>query len=1031
MANGIERRDFLKVLGVTGAGAAATACGGTQSAEKLIPYVVPHEEIVPGVATWYRSTCRECSAGCGMDVKTREGRAIKVEGNALSPISHGKLCSRAHASLHGLYNPDRVPQALTREGESWQPVTWDDAEQRLSQVLADNRGRTVFLTEATTGSLDRLIDEFSAAFGIQRVRYSPFASEPIRVANRLIFGRDFVPVHDFAAAETVITFGADFLETWVSPLNYSTEFVRGHAYDAGRRGHLISVTPHQSLTDMNADEWLAIVPGTEHLVALALARMLMESGRDGGGAAGLLANVNVEAFAQAAGTSSERLRQIAQRFDRGGSSLAVGPGVASSHRAATQLAAAVAVLNAVAGNIGRTVRFSEVEQGASGLGTYGDMQALVQRMAAGEVGALLVHGPNPLYSMPEGAAVAEALGRVGFVASFSPYLDETAERAQLLLPDHHFLESWDDTQPRSDIIAIVQPVMTPVFNTKQTGDVLLSVARRAALAISSQAATYHDYLRERWQREIFPQAGAAAPFEDWWRETLQVGFVAATTEAVAPPAVDPAGLAQIPFEGTPAPFDGGAEDLVLIVYPSGKFYDGRMANRPWLQELPDSISKYTWGSCIELSPERAEELGVDDGHMVEVTTPHGSVQAQVFRHPGMRSDVVAIQLGQGHEGFGTYAQGRGVNAVRLLAPVADPLSGGLVYAQTRASVRTTGDWRRPAQSGLYTTQRGREIAQAETLATAVAADRARGLPVLGAAPAEPTPAEPAAQEGGHASGHPLEARVTQLSESGGFRPVEVDASPMGYPPPGTHYGEYTETLPRWAMSVDLERCIGCSACQIACQSENNIGIVGPKLVAQGRLLQWIRIERYFEGEGEELETRFLPMMCQHCGNAPCEPVCPVYAAYHTPDGLNAQVYNRCVGTRYCANNCPYKVRYFNYFSYEWPEPLNWQLNPDVTVREKGVMEKCTFCVQRIRDAENTARLDGRGVRDGEITPACAQTCPGDALVFGNIKDPNSRVARVAASGRGYRVLDQLNTQSAVIYLRKISEHATETPAGSH
>jgi molybdopterin-containing oxidoreductase family iron-sulfur binding subunit len=207
-------------------------------------------------------------------------------------------------------------------------------------------------------------------------------------------------------------------------------------------------------------------------------------------------------------------------------------------------------------------------------------------------------------------------------------------------------------------------------------------------------------------------------------------------------------------------------------------------------------------------------------------------------------------------------------------------------------------------------------------------------------------------------------------------------------------------------------------------------MVGPELVAQGRMIQWIRIERYFEGEGENLQTRFLPMLCQHCGNAPCEPVCPVYAAYHTPDGLNAQVYNRCVGTRYCGNNCPYKVRYFNYFSYEWPEPLNWQLNPDVTVREKGVMEKCTFCVQRIRDAENTARLQDRGVRDGEIVPACAQTCPGEAIVFGNIKDPNSRVARVAASGRGYRVLDQPNTQSAIVYLRKISEHATET-AGEH
>jgi len=266
----------------------------------------------------------------------------------------------------------------------------------------------------------------------------------------------------------------------------------------------------------------------------------------------------------------------------------------------------------------------------------------------------------------------------------------------------------------------------------------------------------------------------------------------------------------------------------------------------------------------------------------------------------------------------------------------------------------------------------------------------------------------------------MDARVRSLQAAGGWAPAEVDASPAGFPQPGTHYGEYSEEQPRWAMSIDLERCIGCSACVTACYAENNIGVVGPEQVKRGRILNWIRIERYFEGEGENMETMFLPMMCQQCGTAPCEPVCPVYAAYHTPEGLNAQVYNRCVGTRYCANNCPYKVRVFNWFTPEWPEPLNWQLNPDVTVRETGVMEKCTFCVQRIRDAQNTARLQNRGATDGEITPACAQTCPGEAIVFGNIKDPNSRVARVAASGRGYRVLEGINTQSAVMYLRKVS-----------
>jgi molybdopterin-containing oxidoreductase family iron-sulfur binding subunit len=262
--------------------------------------------------------------------------------------------------------------------------------------------------------------------------------------------------------------------------------------------------------------------------------------------------------------------------------------------------------------------------------------------------------------------------------------------------------------------------------------------------------------------------------------------------------------------------------------------------------------------------------------------------------------------------------------------------------------------------------------------------------------------------------------VVELQGSGGFAPADVDASPPGYPPTGTWYGEYSQNNPRWGMVIDLDRCIGCSACITACYAENNIGVVGPELVANGRILHWIRLERYFEQDGESMQTRFLPMLCQQCGNAPCEPVCPVYASYHTPDGLNAQVYNRCVGTRYCANNCPYKVRTYNWFTYEWPEPLNWQLNPDVTVREKGVMEKCTFCVQRIRERENQARLENRGVRDGEIVPACQQTCPTDTIIFGNLKDPSSRVYRAAQSGRAYRVLEQLNTQSAITYLRKVA-----------
>jgi anaerobic selenocysteine-containing dehydrogenase/Fe-S-cluster-containing dehydrogenase component len=1047
MSNGPNRREFLKVLGVSGAGAGLTACG-TGGAERLIPYVTPAEEIVPGTATWYRTTCRECPAGCGMNVRTREGRAVKAEGNALSPISHGRLCARGQASLHGLYDPDRVPRPLARRGaDDWDALSWDEAERQLAGQLQQHRDRAVLLTGHYSGTMDALADQFARSLGIRRVRWEPFAYEPLRAANRMVFGVDAVPVHDFKNADVVISFGADFLETWLSPVDYAHSWVQSHAYSQGRKGHMVWIGPHQTLTGLNADEWLPIRPGTEHLVALALARLIVDGGANAGAAASTLATVDVANAAQRAGVSTEKLRQVARVFAANGRSLAVGPGVASTHAAATAVAAAVAILNQVAGNIGSTIRLEQREEHAGNTGSYAEMQQLLQQMQQGQIGALLVHGPNPLYNMPENDVVEAALAAVPFVASFSPMLDETSARAHLLLPDHHFLESWGDYVPRTGITTLLQPVMTPVFQSKQTGDVMLSVVRRLNAPIATQANTYYDFLRERWAREVMPGSGIGGSFEDAWREALKVGYVestaapAAAATIAAPTAGANTMLASMSIMEASFAGETGDDSFYLIVYPSYRFFDGRLANRAWLQELPDPVSKFCWSSWVEINPATADRLRIDNGHIIEVTTSRGMVSLPAWRHPGTREDTIAIQMGQGHEGFGRYANERGVNAMRLLEPAAEPLSGALVTAQLRATMRNTGRWERPVQAGLHSDQAGREIARHITLEDARHKDEERGFALLPLADGPQTAMaarDGAAAAGGHGGRpvgvhgepdiHPFDARVDNLQGSAGFSPAEVDASPQGWPPPGTHYGEYSETQPRWAMAIDLERCIGCSACTTACYAENNIGIVGPEQVAKGRILHWIRIERYFEGEGEDLETQFLPMLCQHCGTAPCEPVCPVYAAYHTPDGLNAQVYNRCVGTRYCANNCPYKVRVFNWFSHEWPEPLNWQLNPDVTVREKGVMEKCTFCVQRIRDAENTARLEDRGAMDGEITPACAQTCPGDAIVFGNIKDPNSRVARVAASGRGYRVFEGINTQSAITYLKKVSIHAEPASA---
>ena len=1026
--NGMERRDFLKVLGVAGAGATAAGCAGEP--DRLIPYLVQPEEIVPGVATQYRTTCRECPAGCGMTVSTREGRAIKADGSAASPISHGKLCARGQASLHGLYDPDRIPQALVREGSSWSKVSWDRAEQSLAEALMQSRGSAVLLTRPEPGAMDVLWDEWAAATGVRRVRYDSFGLEPIREANRRLYGQAALPVYDFSQAEVVVSFGADFMETWISPVDYSHDWVESHAYANGHKGEFIAVTPHQSLTDLNADQWIAPRPGTEHLVALAMARLVADEAGSGGAVTARLGDADPAALADAAGVDIDELRVAAHAF-ASRPSLAVGPGVQTTSAAATTLAIAVATLNEVAGNLGTTVRLGQADEDRA---TFADMVELVRAMEAGQVTTLLVHGPNPLYELPDQERVEAALENVAFVASFSPWLDETTARAHLLLPDHHFLEAWGDYQPRPGVHSLIQPVMTPVFDTKQTGDVILSVARRMGASLGTNASTFYDYLRDQW-RGLQGRAGGAGTFDEWWTRSLRDGVVV-TDEYSQPQNLSGGGAAAaLPVD---APTLTGEGEFALVVYPSYRFYDGRLANRPWLQELPDPVSKHTWGSVLEMNPSTADEYGLDDGHIVTVSTAAGDVELPVWRHPGIRQDTIAIQLGQGHERMGRYAQDRGVNALRLLAPIVEEESGGLVWIQTTADVTPTGRWERQPFSSTQDDVSGRHLLQTVSMEEAIRHDV--GATESLAAEAAPAEEGHGAAAGGHAVlVHPNEADVHTLQGAGGFAAVEEPASPQAYPPVGTHYGEYSDAQPRWGLAVDLERCIGCSACQTACQAENNIGMVGPELVAQGRLIQWIRIERYFEeidedavhemnGGATHRKTTFLPMMCQQCGNAPCEPVCPVYASYHTPDGLNGQVYNRCVGTRYCANNCPYKVRYFNYFTYEWPEPLNWQLNPDVTVRSKGIMEKCTFCVQRIRGAEHQARVEGRMVGDGEIRPACAETCPGSAIVFGNIDDPNSRVAQVVESSRGFRVFEELNTQSAVVYLKKV---ATDGEGAAH
>jgi anaerobic selenocysteine-containing dehydrogenase/Fe-S-cluster-containing dehydrogenase component len=1019
---GVKRREFLKVLGASGAAAAAVGCS-SEKVGNLIPYLVSPDQTVPGVSTYYATTCRECSSACGVIAETRDGRAIKLEGNPVHPVNRGALCARGQSALQGLYNPDRFRGPMVKENGKWSPITWEQAitilGTRIGEVRSRNgAGTAIFLNQHESGTFPSFLDGWLANVGMPAaISVDPSADAAVLEANRRAYGVAW-PSLNFKDAKLIVSIGADFLETWGASVAQQLDFAdaRAKGLEAPR---FVYIGPRRSLTGLNADEWIACTPGSELAIANALA------GRGD--------------FAKAAtesGVESAVLQRLAAEIGAAKPSLVLS-GVTND--TALDVALAVNTINQNAGNVGVTIKPGEPLTAFEGIARPDQLLAAVERMRGGQVQIAFVRGTNPVYDLPKSVNTADAFAKVGYKVSFSLFPDETTELCDLVIPDLHALESWGDAHPMRGTIALQQPTMDPVYpGARSTGDVLLAVAKQDP----ANAAKYPAPDYRNWFLTHFPGGAAAVT------AALPKGIVAGNLPArTVPPA---AVVARAP---RPAATQG---DFTLVTYRSPVFGDGRGANKPWLQELPDPVTKICWGSWVEIHPETAARLGIERGDVLEVKTAEGTLKAIAYPFLGIHKDALGIALGLGHRasqpipdfdpkatpqsqiqwGYGRYARNIGVNPLDIV-PASFDGAGGLALVSARATLLKTGDTDTLASTEGSARQHGRGIAQAVVAGQAAAVERRE-----------------AAERAGEEQQLPGDASHAFLP---GLRsPTAADAQgELGSPSSanqGTKKGLYDPANPlkmtsrRWAMTIDLARCTGCSACVTACYAENNIPTVGAAWqnatiyavqkpgfnITRGREMNWIRLERYYEGApegkwGEEFEARFVPMLCQHCGNAPCEPVCPVYATYHSPDGLNVQVYNRCVGTRYCSNNCPYKVRYFNWFGYgeadrkqyAFPEPLNWQLNPDVTVRGKGVMEKCSFCVQRIREAENRAVVEHRELEADEFTVACAQACPSRAITFGDAADESWAVARQVHDDRAYHVFEELNTFTAVVYLKKV------------
>jgi anaerobic selenocysteine-containing dehydrogenase/Fe-S-cluster-containing dehydrogenase component len=913
-----SRRVFLGAAATT-VGAGILGCSERQP-RYLVPSVVPSDDAIAGISRHYRTACRGCASACGMTVRTREGRVLSVEGSADHPLSRGGLCPQAHASVEMLYSPERF--VAPREGSS--AIAWEQAEKSLAAGLRkakDQNKLVVVVTRPERGSTGNALRTWLAALGQQAtqvVTFDPLARPWVRDGVSRAFGSDASPSYDLGAAKFVLSIGDDFVEEG-SPV----EHARGLADMKAAGGRFVYVGPRMSLTAASADEWLSLAPGTETTFVLGLARAVLDLGGAGAPASlrGRLAAYDEASVAAKTGVGAETLRKLAADLAHARPSLCIGPGRAVAGEDASALAEAIFVLNALAGNVGETLKLFPPSQEPWATQSM-ELAEFVRRANAGDVGAVILHHANPLAYGQVFGALAGAIARVPFVAAFTNVLDESASKAHLALPDHHFLETWSDDAPRAGVTTIQQAVMAPVFETRPSIDVLFAAAR--ALGASLPDGAFGDTVRKAFDEKLLEHGVRVTD-----AATMQIAIKDDALSSITTPTLK-----------------GPADGLPLVVAPSLRHPNGLVPKSELLQEIPDTLSHVSWSGWMELHPATAKKLGAESGDLVSLDGGAGRVELPVFVTTGVREGVVAVPIG--------YASA-------LFAEGAPALGFGM-----RVKAQTTG-----AKDPLF----------------------------------------PIKQERSQ-HGRPLARSVARSSPK-----LPVVQHPSMYEP-------VEHPKHRWGLAIDLDRCTGCTACVAACYIENNNAIVGPLEVSRARDMAWLRIQTFVDTSAPVPKATVIPVGCQQCTNAPCEQVCPAYATYHTRDGLNAMVYARCVGTRYCENNCPYSARAFNFFDHPRKGKLPMLLNPDVTVRERGITEKCTFCIQRIRAAEEQAKFEDRPVRDGEIVPACAGTCPSRAIVFGDLKDPDSEVSRWAKDGRAYRLLEELNTQPGVVYLARRRDEAT-------
>ncbi|BDD10463.1 quinol:cytochrome C oxidoreductase [Fulvitalea axinellae] len=990
---GSSRRDFLKMMGFGISAATLAACEAP--VRKAIPYLNKPVEVDPGVANYFASTFMNGGDYCSVVVKTREGRPIKVDGNAESSVTLGGSDAQVQASVLSLYDQHRFATPLIGKKKA----TWGKLDAEVSKALADISAQggkialvsKTVLSPSTKATIAKFIEKYPTAEFIQ---YDPVSASALPVANEKSFGKAVIPSYDFSKADVIVGIGADFHNDWISPIQFTSQYAKTRKIDPAKpkMSRHYQFETNLTLTGSNAD-YRSPIKASEHGVAVAQL---------------------YNAVAKLAGASLVNAPKAdIKHVDKAAKDLwkAQGKSLVVSGSNDPEVQVLVNAINSLLSNYGATIDLDKPVNFRQG--DDRKMAAFAKDAKNGAYAGIIFLDANPVYDFYAGADVAAGIKKAKLTVSTSDRNDETTDLVKYVAPTLHFLEQWNDAEPVQGHFSISQPTITPIFDSRQSGESLL--------AWSGNSQPYYDFVRAYWKENIFGLQSDDLLFASFWDKVLYAGVFEPGT-GIEPGTYTFAGDVNVAASSVAKTFKPGKWEAAL--YFSYQLKDGSLANNPLLQELPDPVSKVTWDNYAAISIADAKEFGFsmkeEKTNVVNVTVGGATYELPVVIQPGQKKGTVGIALGYGRKNAGAVAKGTGVNVYPALSSANGYQNKNITSGvKVEPVVDKTYDI---ARTQTHQTVMGRTNVVQETTFDAYKKDPAAGRESI---------------------------EVTGLDGK-----ISAGAVTLWK---GHKYENH-----HWGLAIDLTACNGCEACVVSCNVENNIPVVGKQEVINRREMHWLRIDRYYssvdipEGTGqidayrqmenaaENPEVTFMPMMCQQCNNAPCETVCPVAATTHSSEGLNQMTYNRCIGTRYCANNCPYKVRRFNWFKYfenneQFPDNLSMNnnlgkmvLNPDVTVRSRGVMEKCTFCVQRIQAGKLKAKKEARGVEDSDVAVACATACSGGALVFGDMNNPESSISKLLKlkrpedgsfpapeEPRAYTVLEELRVSPNVYYMTKI------------